>query len=241
MSGTAHASDPGGAIADPDGEPPLAVVVIGMSAGSLYALRTIVRALPKNFPGALVIAHHVAPPSILPELIRRWTNHHCEFASTGATLRSGSIYVAPAQHHVIINPDATLGVSQCARRLFSRPSVNWLFESAAASFENRAIAIVLSGANDDGAEGVTCIEQAGGTVIVQDPDTCDHVAMPGSAIITGVAHRRLHPCEIAPAVMAELSRMHRESPAGWYPFGAELAAPIAADLAIVGSVSSAAV
>jgi two-component system chemotaxis response regulator CheB len=203
-----------------DGEPALAVVVIGMSAGGLSGLKAIVQDLPKDFPSALVIAHHVAAPSILPKLIRGWTNHTTTLGSGGEILRNGTIYVAPAQQHVIINPDATLGILQRERVRFVRPSVDWLFESAAGSFGQRVIAVVLSGANGDGSYGARCVSRAGGTLIVQDPASCDYPQMPSSVIATGVAHRSLHASQIGSALMSELSRLENES-FSWYPFGDE--------------------
>lgn len=164
---------------------------------------------------------------MLPELIRAWSDHECRVASAGEPLRRGVLYVAPPQHHVVINPDATLGVPRRERVRFVRPSVDWLFESAAASFGDRAIAVVLSGANGDGAHGVRCIARAGGAVIVQDPASCGHPQMSLAAIATGVAHRRLAPPAIAPALTGELARIHDGSPRSWYPFEGELGASAA--------------
>jgi two-component system, chemotaxis family, protein-glutamate methylesterase/glutaminase len=188
-----------------DGEPALEIVVIGMSAGGIYGLKTIVRALPAGFPCAVVIAHHVAGPSLLPHLICRWTEHQSRFASAGELLQAGIIYVAPADHHVVVNPDATLGIPQRERLRFVRPSIDWLFESAAVSFAERAIAVVLSGANDDGALGARSIVRAGGTLIVQDPESCEFPQMPTAVIDTGMAHRCLHPCEIGDALVRRTS------------------------------------
>jgi two-component system, chemotaxis family, protein-glutamate methylesterase/glutaminase len=201
-----------------DGEPALAVVVIGMSAGGMYGLKTIVRALPTGLPCAVVVAQHVAGSSVLPSLIGRWANHESRFGSAGELLRAGTIYVAPVEHHVIINPDATLGLPQCGRLRFVRPSVDWLFETAAASFGERAIAVVLSGANDDGASGARAIATAGGKLIVQDPASCEYPQMPSAVIDTGVAHACLHPCEMGDALLKELSRLRGDSASAWSPF-----------------------
>ncbi len=195
-----------------------------MSAGGLSALREIVGALPIRFPGALVVAHHIAERSMLPELIRTWTAHECRFASAGEPLHRGVIYVAPPQHHVLINPDATLGVPRRERVCFVRPSVDWLFESASASFGDRAIAVVLSGANTDGAYGVRYIARAGGAVIVQTPSSCDHPRMPISAIATGVVYRSLLPRAIGGVLTSELARIHAGSGRSWCPFDDELGA-----------------
>jgi two-component system chemotaxis response regulator CheB len=189
-------------------------VVIGMSAGGLYGLKTIVRALPTGFPCAVVIAQHVAVPSVLPSLISRW-GHDSRFASAGALLQAGTLYVAPPDHHVVVNPDATLGIPQRERLRYVRPSIDLLFESAAASFGGRAIAVILSGANHDGSMGARSIVAAGGKVIVQEPDSCEYPQMPSGVIDTGIAHARLHPCEIGDALVKELSRLHGNSAYVW--------------------------
>lgn len=214
-------------VASDANEPPPAIVVLGMSAGGLPALQTIVRDLPTRVTGAVVIASHVAGCSMLPELFRVWTGHECRFASPGEPLRRGVFYVAPAGHHVVIQPDATLGVPRRERVRFVRPSVDWLFESAAASFGDRAIAVVLSGANDDGAHGARCIARAGGAVIVQEPASCDHPQMPLAAIATGVALRRLAPPAIATALAGELARIQEGSCRSWYPFDGGIGASAA--------------
>jgi two-component system, chemotaxis family, protein-glutamate methylesterase/glutaminase len=198
-----------------------------MSAGSLRVLETILRALPKRFPGALVVAHHVGVPSILPELIPLWTGHECRAASAGEPLRSGVLYIAPPQHHIVINPDATIGISPRDRVHFVRPSVDWLFESVAASFGDRAIAVVLSGANSDGAHGVRCIARRGGQILVQDPDRCDFPAMPRAAIATGVPHRVLAPDAIGRVLGEALAGICERPVHAWHSFHDELAEPAA--------------
>jgi two-component system chemotaxis response regulator CheB len=218
MSGTVLSAPPRRVLPDGTGEPALAVGVIGMSAGALRDLKTIVRALPTHIPGALVIAHHVTAPSILPELITAWTHHPCKFAVTDEMLQSGTIYVAPAERHVVIRPDATFAVLRRERVRFVRPSIDWLFESAAGSFEERVVAVILSGTNDDGSYGARCVLRAGGEVIVQEPTTCEYPTMPDAVIATGIAVHRLPACEIGNVLVRELSRMDQASPRGWDPF-----------------------
>ena len=201
-----------------------------MSAGSLPPLRAIVEDLPRGFPGAVVIAHHVGGPSLLPELIRIWSRHECRFVSDGEPLQRGIIYVAPAQQHVVINADGTLALSQRERVRFVRPSVDWLFESAAASFGARAIAVVLSGANGDGSHGVRYISRAGGKVMVQEPASCAYPEMSSAAIATGVPHRLLVPEEIGRVLGEELSRIQAEPVEDWRSFDESSAA--ASSLAI---------
>ena len=97
----------------------------------------------------------------------------------------------------MVNPNATLTLSDRARLGFFRPSADWLFESAAASFRERTFAIVLSGMQNDGAKGAQCVKAAGGTLIAQDPQTCERPEMPSAAIATGAIDHVLGPDAIA--------------------------------------------
>lgn len=207
----------------PPREAATAIVVIGLSAGGLSALRTIVQALPRPACPAVVIAHHVGPQSVLPQLAQRWTERPAGFAEDGTLLCAERIYVCPPEHHVLVKPDGTLGVVPKGRSSLGRPSIDWLLESAAASFGDRAIAILLSGSNADGARGTRFIRRAGGTVIVQDPATCAYPQMSEHALATGSVHYALAPTDMAPVLAAELRRLATSCPRGWSePFVDEL-------------------
>jgi two-component system chemotaxis response regulator CheB len=105
----------------------------------------------------------------------------------------------------MVNPDVTVGLSDRERNPF-RPSGNWLFESAAAVFDERVVAVVLSGGKDDGARGVLRVRARGGKVIVQDPSTCTHPEMPRAAIATGTVDFIAAPEELGTVVMEYVSR-----------------------------------
>ena len=181
----------------------MAVVVVTASAGGLAPLRSLVRGLPLVTPAAVVIAQHVAARSWLPEILAGDTCAPVAFAHAGARLRRGTIYVCPAQQHVVINPDATFALSSRERLSFFRPSGDWLFRSAAASFRERAFGIVMSGLRNDGALGSVAIREAGGTVIAQTPESCEQPEMPNAAISTGAVDFVLIPDEI-PQVLRQL-------------------------------------
>jgi len=197
MSGTEQS------ITDANEKAALAVIVISVSAGGLRPLRSLVRGIPPDMPAALVIAQHVAKESLLPEILALDTRNPVAFAKAGGRLRPGAIYVCPAQAHVIVNPDATLALSPRERVRFFRPNGDWLFTSAAASFRERAFAIVMSGLQDDGALGCVAIHKAGGTVIVQDPRSCERPEMPIAAIATGAVDFVLAPDQM-PIVLGRL-------------------------------------
>lgn len=156
------------------------LVVIGSSAGGVEALGTVLAGLPRDLPAAIVIAQHLdtsrpsrlgdvlAPRSVLPVV----TVHDNE------TLKPGTVYVVPANRHVEIS-DHHLSLHRNATRR-PTPSVDLLFESAAAIFGERLIAVILSGSGSDGAVGAHAVKEAGGAVIIQDPSTAAFPSMPRS-------------------------------------------------------------
>ena len=97
----------------------------------------------------------------------------------------GAVYIAPPNRHLLVNPDGTLSLSQSELVHFVRPSADLLFESVAACYKDRAIAVVLSGTGSDGSMGVKAIKKMGGTVIVQDEKSSEFYGMPSAALQTG--------------------------------------------------------
>ncbi len=119
----------------------------------------------------------------------------------GTRLAPSTIYVAPPGLHVLVNPDATMSLSKAELVHFVRPSADLLFESAAASFTDRVIAVVLTGSGQDGATGVRAVKKMGGTVLAQDEESSAYFGMPGAAIATGCVDFVLPLDEIAAALM----------------------------------------
>lgn len=184
-----------------------------MSAGGLSALRTVIETLPGEMNAPIVVAQHVAEPTLLPHLLRWWTSRDVRCARHGELLRDGSIYICPAQHHIAIKPDATLAVVSRARLPLGRPSIDWLFESAAGSFGDRAIALLLSGSNCDGARGAHVLRTAGGHLLVQDPLTAAYADMPRAALRQD--EMGLHPLQIAPEIGRTDEAIRRSYEHGW--------------------------
>jgi two-component system chemotaxis response regulator CheB len=106
-------------------------------------------------------------------------------AEHGETIRPGMVYVAPPNNHLLVNSDGTMSLSQSELVHFVRPSADLLFETVAASYKERAIAVVLSGSGVDGHMGVEAIKKMAGTVIVQDNQTAEFAGMPEAALKTG--------------------------------------------------------
>ena len=178
------------------------IVALAASAGGLKALTDVLAALPPDFPAPLVVVQHLDPRhrSLMAEILGRRTRLNVREARDGDRLERGIAYIAPPNRHMLVNPDGTLSLSQSELVHFVRPSADLLFESAAASYRERAIAVVLSGSGRDGAMGVKAIKKTGGTVIVQDEKTSEFFGMPDAAQQTGMVDFVLPLHEIAPAL-----------------------------------------
>ncbi|WP_445626579.1 chemotaxis protein CheB [Nostoc sp. DSM 114167] len=163
------------------------IVAIAASAGGLTAIIQVLSTLKAEFPAAIAIVQHLAPehPSFMAEILSRRTNITVKQAQEGDSLTPGTAYVAPPDRHLLVNGDGTLSLSQSELVHFLRPSADLLFESVAATYKDRAMALVLSGTGSDGAIGIEAIKKMGGTVIVQDVKTAEFAGMPSAAINTG--------------------------------------------------------
>jgi len=159
-------------------------VVIGASAGGVEALSRLVEALPRRFNPAVLVVLHLRPdvPSLLPDIFAERCALPVSEAQDKAPLQAGHVYVAPPGYHLLIEPGPALALSVDPPVKFSRPSIDVLFESAAWVFRERLLGILLTGASDDGAQGLAAIRANGGHAWVQDPDTAAHPAMPLAAI-----------------------------------------------------------
>jgi two-component system chemotaxis response regulator CheB len=163
------------------------VVAVAASAGGLNALSHLLAALPENFPAALAVVQHLDPRhrSLMADILSRRTALRVKQAEEGDKLQPGTVYIAPPNKHLLVNPEGTLSLAQSELVHFVRPSADLLFESVAASFKHRVIAVVLSGSGSDGSMGVRAVKKMGGTVIAQDEATSEFFGMPNAAIQTG--------------------------------------------------------
>jgi two-component system chemotaxis response regulator CheB len=182
--------------------PGFEIVALAASAGGLNALTQVLADLPKGFAAALVVVQHLdrRHRSLMADILSRRTALKVKEAEEGDRLAPGTAYIAPPNRHLLVNPDRTLTLTQTELVHFVRPSADLLFESAAASFREGAIAVILSGTGHDGAMGVKAIKKMGGTVIVQAPSSSEFRGMPDAALETGYADFVLPLAEIAPAI-----------------------------------------
>ena len=179
------------------------VVALAASAGGLGALNLVFAELPGDFPAALVVVQHLDPRhrSLMAEILGRRTRLRVKQAAEGDELRPGTVFIAPPDRHLLVNPDGTLSLARTQLVHFVRPSADLLFESVAASYRERALAVVLTGTGIDGTMGVQAIKKMGGTVIAQDEPSSDFFGMPGAAIQTGSVDLILPLTGIAPALV----------------------------------------
>lgn len=165
--------------------------VLGVSAGGMHALKTILSALPATFSLAIVIVHHsgVQSDGFLAEHLNRCSMIKVKEAEDKETLSRGTAYLAPAGYHLLIEPDKSFSLSVDDKVNFSRPSIDLLFESAAEAFGEALIGVVLTGANADGALGLKAVKRRGGLAVVQNPATAEASRMPQAALdATSVDH-----------------------------------------------------
>jgi len=165
------------------------LVVIGGSAGGMEVINLLLDALPATFAPAVMIVMHLPPdpPSYLVQALA----HRCVLPviepDAGEQIAPGRVHVAPPGYHMLVEVDRTVALSTDAAVRFSRPSIDVLFESAAAVYREHLLALLLSGANDDGAQGLQRVRALGGVTWVQDPDTAFSPDMPRTAIERGAA------------------------------------------------------
>jgi two-component system chemotaxis response regulator CheB len=159
------------------------IIVIGASAGGLKAFETIVSQLPSNLPAAVFIVWHISPdyPSLLPEILAKFTPLRVKHASGKEPIRPGHIYVAPPDHHLLVEWGYVC-LSRGPKENRFRPAIDVLFRSAAHSYGERVIGVVLSGSLDDGAAGLYAIKERGGIAVVQEPLDALHSSMPKAAL-----------------------------------------------------------
>jgi len=179
------------------------LVALASSAGGLGALSEVLSALPRQFPAAIAVVQHLDPRhrSLMAQILSGRTSLTVKQAEEGDKLEPGSVYIAPPDRHLLINAGGTVTLTQSEMVHFVRPSADLLFESVAASYKDRAIAVVLTGSGTDGKMGSQAIKKMGGTVIAQDEATSEFFGMPGAAIETGSVDFVLPLQEIAAALV----------------------------------------
>ena len=187
------------------------VVVVGASAGGVEALTALAAGLPANLDAAVCVVLHLPPgaESRLADILSRAGPLPAVQARGGERLTRGRMYVAPPDCHLIVREEHVL-VVRGPHENGARPSIDVLFRSAAVSYGRRAIAVVLSGARDDGVAGACAIGARGGCVVVQSPADALFPGMPSKAISRGRPDRVAPLAELAAAVTTAVQRLSEE-------------------------------
>lgn len=173
-------------------------VVIGTSAGGLHALTSILEGLPQNFPLPVIVVQHRSKEerTLLEEVLAQKCQIKIRQADEKEKIENGIVYFAPPDYHLLIERNRTFSLSSDARVNYSRPSIDVLFETAAYAYKEKLLAIILTGANHDGATGVQKIRKQGGTTVAQNPEDALYPVMPKAAIDTGCVQNILSLREI---------------------------------------------
>jgi len=173
-------------------------IVAGGSAGALGVLGSVLPVLPAGFSIPVAVVLHVLPgkPSYLAGVLAARCSLAVKEAEDKELLTPGTIYLAPPNYHLLIEKDHSLSLSVDEPVHYSRPSIDVLFESAADAYGEALAAVLLTGANKDGARGLARIKAAGGTTVVQSPETALMRMMPDAALRLAQPDRVLPPEEI---------------------------------------------
>ncbi len=159
-------------------------IVIGASAGGINALLTILSPLPEALPIPIVTVLHVAEEkaSRLVEVFSHHLAANVAFAADKAYVGTDTVYFAAAGYHLSIENERWFSLSREEPHLYSRPSIDFLFSSAAEAYGQALLAILMTGASDDGAEGLAAVARAGGITVVQNPEEAEFATMPQAAL-----------------------------------------------------------
>src|SRR5215471_2646718 len=159
------------------------IVVIGTSAGGLKILRELVSHLPADLPAAVFIVQHSSTDvhSILPDVLSKAGNLPARHAVDGEPIRLGRIYIAPPNHHMVVD-DGRVRLTQGPKENRFRPAIDPLFRTAAYFYGPRVVGVILTGALNDGTAGLWAVKERGGLALVQEPGEATNPSMPLSAI-----------------------------------------------------------
>jgi two-component system chemotaxis response regulator CheB len=198
------------------------IIVIGASAGGVEALTHLIAGLPHDIPAAIFVVLHISPhgTSVLPSILRRAGRLPVQHAADGDEIRTGHVYIAPPDLHLLIRGDK-IRLSRGPTENASRPAIDPLFRSAATSYGPRVIGAVLSGVLDDGTAGLIAIKRCGGIAVAQNPDEALFDGMPRSAIEHAFVDFIVPVAEMA-AIFDRLAREPVELHEGTTPMAGEM-------------------
>ncbi len=167
---------------------PYKAIVVGASAGGLYAISAIIEHLPVDYSLPVIIVQHRIKDqrTMLEEVLQSKAAIKIKQADEKEKIESGCVYIAPPDYHLLVESDGTFSLSYEEPVSYSRPSIDVLFESAAPVYKQALIAIIMTGANGDGTAGMRTIKANGGLTIAQNPEEALFRMMPANAIAAKV-------------------------------------------------------
>jgi two-component system chemotaxis response regulator CheB len=156
---------------------------MGASAGGIPPIQRVLSALPENFPAAVFVVIHTAAesPGFLADILHRLSSLPVAYAVDGEPIKKSRVYVAPPDRHLLLEKGA-IRVIAGPRENRHRPAIDPLFRSAARAYAARVVAVLFSGALDDGTAGLSAVTRHGGVTIVQDPREARFASMPQNAL-----------------------------------------------------------
>lgn len=163
---------------------PYEIIIIGTSAGGIDALKELLSMLSNPHKLPIIVLQHISPngPSYLSSILNSYTGIVSYEVEDKMKIEDNHIYVPAPNYHLLMEKDWTLSINVEERVAYARPSIDVLFESVADACYDKVIALLLTGANHDGANGLKVIQDKGGYTIVQDPESSYSNEMPISAL-----------------------------------------------------------
>lgn len=160
------------------------LLAIGFSAGGIELVRTLLSALAPDYPLPIVLVTHLSDQFEcgLAEVFQQVNTLPVSIACDKMPIESGHVYIAPPGYHLLVEHQAYLALSEDAYVKSVRPSIDVFLKSAAEAYEHDLIAVILSGANSDGADGMVSVKALGGVTIVLDPLQTEFRAMPNAVL-----------------------------------------------------------
>lgn len=179
------------------------IIAIGGSAGSIEVIRQICRALPAEFPATVLIAVHVTPGSqnLLAGILESGGSLPASTAVEGEQVQPGHAYVAPADHHLVVEADV-IRLGRGPRENMARPAIDPLFRSVGISAGPRAIGVLLSGLLNDGSSGLADLKRCGGVTVVQSPLDAAEGEMPRTALLASDVDYRAAAADLGALLVA---------------------------------------
>ncbi|MBL4819077.1 MAG: chemotaxis protein CheB [Deltaproteobacteria bacterium] len=171
-------------------------IVIGASAGGISAIKIILGRLSADFPWPIFYIQHLGADQdakIITSMLTKQISLQVKEAEEGESILPHKVYLAPANKHMLVRKSNRIELSITDKVKFFRPSIDVTFKSAAAKYKEKLIGVILTGANDDGADGLKEINKVGGYTVVQEPLTATVDCMPKSAIKKCSVNRILTP------------------------------------------------